>query len=403
MRTPLAASRPGLFLVALLAPLPFAAAGCRAEEPAPPAVRGFVSVSSGPVSGPPAGIDSGAAVGASAGAGVAAGQDASGTYGAIGRARNAQIETELQAILESTLPLISSLLADLDRAVEALVPPPHLATTDPVLKTWHQAERDGFQSKVDALYAEAGQRLAGLQDEALAQARTRASQQAGTPSPLDEGATGDPAIETALQTFEEVVRGAVGLEDLEDRHGHDRRRRVDLFEVFSSFGSPETESAMGGRLLLFVGGDETSGSPGALLAFRCDDGSDPGSRRFVQVFRHRILRGGTIVKDLGWRPAPVARGADGRLRSQVLETFALAPDCEPIVDTTAAGYQQLRDMRIVVDVQSAVVDGAGGLTGGVDWRLEFQVSARGDLTWQLGGGKPVFDKYCTEAKALPGS
>jgi hypothetical protein len=74
------------------------------------------------------------------------------------------------------------------------------------------------------------------------------------------------------------------------------------------------------------------------------------------------------------------------------------------VDRNAESFDQLRDMRIVVDIQSAVLDTQDGdkLLGGVDWRIEFQVSARGALTWQLASGGPKFDPWCSEVKRVLG-
>jgi hypothetical protein len=116
------------------------------------------------------------------------------------------------------------------------------------------------------------------------------------------------------------------------------------------------------------------------------------------------MRGPTVVKDLGWRLSPVATGTPGHPRREFLEHFVLAPDCQPIVDRNSPHYDDLRDMRILVDVQSAVFDVENKLMGGVDWRLEYKVSSTGDLTWQLSGGKPVHDPYCAEVmKLLPGS
>jgi len=327
------------------------------------------------------------------------------TTGAINRAKIAQLEDDLQAIMRTTLGEMNALTADLEAVVAALTPPPRLATTDPALKNWRQELRDAYQGTVDGLYAEASRRLKGLEEAAYAAGLQRAMAQATPASPLDSGRTGDPAVDSSLETFDEVVRDSIGQMDLSDRQGHDRRRRVDLFEVFSTFGSAEAEAAMGGRILLFVGGDETNGVPMAVLAFRVDDGSQLRSRNFAQAFRHRVMRGTAVVKDLGWRLAPVAAGlAPGRPRTEVLEDFVLAPDCQPTMDRNSPHYDELRDMRILVDVQSAVLDTEGKLLGGVDWRLEYKVSSTGDLTWQLSGGKPVHDPYCAEVmKLLPGA
>jgi hypothetical protein len=115
----------------------------------------------------------------------------------------------------------------------------------------------------------------------------------------------------------------------------------------------------------------------------------------AQVTRHRILRGRTIVKDYGWRPAPV-QGGPGRPATETLENYLIAPAVEPLLDRRAANYDQLRDLRVQVDLQTGVFEPDGRPIGGVVWRIEFSVSARGDLTWQLESGAPVYDPYCNE-------
>jgi hypothetical protein len=55
-------------------------------------------------------------------------------------------------------------------------------------------------------------------------------------------------------------------------------------------------------------------------------------------------------------------------------------------------------MRIVVDTQSALIAPDGRVLSGVDWRVQFSVSTRGDLTWDISGGRPVYDPWCTHVK-----
>lgn len=322
------------------------------------------------------------------------------THGAIARAHGDELQRRLDAIFLVVQPDVTALQTDLAAAVARLPRPERLATTDPLLKTWRQAERKGYQDAVTLFHDEAQRRLTELRAYVLDLAATQASALAPARSPLDPGPSGDGALDGALETFTEVIDGALDLGELSVHRSQDLERRVDLFEAFSTFGHDE-EAAMGGRIHLFLGGDETDGVPRALLAFRVDDGRKPGSLHVRQVLRHRILRGATIVQDLGWRAAPVAGGARGRPGTEVLDNVLIVPRIEPVVDRAAPAYDQLRDMRIQCDVQSAVFEG-DRLLGGVDWRIEFQVSARGDLTWQVAGGKPVFDPHCSEVLRVAG-
>ena len=319
------------------------------------------------------------------------------TYGADSRARTAELERRIEAMLQLTLPEVRRLKSDLDVALAGVPVPERLATTDPVLKDWRAAERVAYESSVETFYAEAEKRLATMREEALATGRAQARELATPASPLDAGPTGDPALDLSLVAFEEVLDGSVALNELAVRRNQDLVRRTDLFETFSTFGRPE-EQGMGGRILLFVGGEEEAANPRALVALRCDAGQDPAGYSFRQVMRHRVMRGPAIVRDLGWRRAPMP-GRSDKPRSETLANFLIAPRVEPVVDREAPGFDQLRDMRVVVDVQTGAVDAEGGLVGGFDWRIEYNISASGAVTWALAGGKPAFNVDCAELRA----
>ena len=71
-----------------------------------------------------------------------------------------------------------------------------------------------------------------------------------------------------------------------------------------------------------------------------------------------------------------------------IQLSALDPDLLPAAAKKAAAILGSRpDVRDVDD---------GLPLPGIDWRIEFSVSARGDLTWQLESGKPVYDPYCSQ-------
>ncbi|HEX5012446.1 MAG TPA: hypothetical protein VFY71_18815 [Planctomycetota bacterium] len=321
------------------------------------------------------------------------------THGALSRERSAELAGKLDQMLAVVLPEIDGLHADLDKAIAALPRPEHLATADPVLKTWRADDIAAYQDRITLYFDEAARRLTELRDatltEAIAQARTLATPR----GPMDTGATGDPALDTQLETFEEVLDGAVAMNALNVKKSGALVRRLDLFEAFSTFGVPQ-EAAMGGRILLFVGGDETGGVPRGVLAFRIDDERDPKRLHVVQALRHRILRGNTMVADLGWRLAPVPSGT-GKLATETLDNLLIVPHFEPVIDQNAPAYDQLKDMRIQVDGQLAVFDG-DKLLGGADWRVEFVVDLRGQLSWQVGQGKMMFDEKCEEVLGLGG-
>jgi|GEM_PF-2155772 len=324
------------------------------------------------------------------------------THGALSRERSAELESRLDQVLVIVQPQITELKDDLSAAVASLPRPERLAISDPVLRTWRADRRKSYQESVALFHDEAARRLTELRDAAIAESVEQAQTLAAARGPMDAGPTGDPALDEVLATFAEVVDGIVGLNELSVHRSQDLERRVDLFEAFSSFGREE-EADMAGRIHLFVGGDETDGVPRALLAFRVDDGREPSALHFVQALRHRILRGNTVVADLGWHLAPFADGSPhGRPSTEVLDNFLIAPQVEPVIDRDAPAYERLKDMRVQCDVQSAVFEG-DKLLGGVDWRIEFVVSVRSELAWQVAGGKPVFDPGCAEVMRVMGN
>ena len=323
------------------------------------------------------------------------------TYGAESRQRVGELKLDIDQILALTLPEVRSLQSELEGALAKIPPPEKLGTNQPGLVHWHEAERATHKEQITQACDETERRLKAMQGLALDAAVDQARQLAPERTPTDAGFTGDSGLDSALDQFNEVLDGALALPDFEVRRSQETSKIVELFEVFNSFalkepdGTTVAEDRMRGRLLLFVGGDETGAAPRAVFAFRDYTGDVPRSRLVAQVTRHRILRGSTIVKDYGWRAAPV-KGKPGQPETEVLDNYVIAPAVEPVLNRAADAYDQLRDLRVQIDVQTGVFEADGSPIGGIDWRIEFSVSARGDLTWQIAAGKPVYDPYCAE-------
>jgi len=323
------------------------------------------------------------------------------SHGAQTRERVATLQQELDQVLALTLPEVHGLQSELDAALAKFPMPEKLTTNQPGLGDWREEQRAVRTAQVTKACDETERRLKLMQQLAMDAAVDQARQLAPDRVPTDTGWTGDHALDSALDQFSEVLDGALGLSDLEVRRSQEANRSVELFEVFNSFslkdpdGTTLAEDRMNGRLLLFVGGEESGSAPRAVFAFRDDSNDTPRTQLVAQVARHRLLRGGTIVKDYGWRAAPV-QGKLGRPATEVLGKYLIAPAVEPILNKSAAAYDQLRDLRVQIDIQTGVFENDGSPIGGIDWRIEFSVSALGDLTWQLEAGKPVYDPYCTE-------
>jgi hypothetical protein len=295
--------------------------------------------------------------------------------------RASRLQSNVEQIMAAMLPGVKSLLGDLNAAIASFKEPEALSTNQPGLSAWRQDRRQQYRKAVAAAYAETARRLRNMRVVAMGTAEERARELAAPRSPLDAGPTGDVSLDRILSTFSEVLDGALGIDDLEVRESQDAVRIVELFEVFSTFGTRSqpggalVEDKMQGRILLFIGGDETSAAPRAVLIFRDDSGPNPRPLSVAQVTRHRIMRGTTPVADYGWRPA-AGTPAPGQPLTETMAQFLIAPRVEPTLDTTSPYYAELRDMRIVVDTQSGFFGEGGALLGGVDWRIEFSVSAR---------------------------
>ncbi len=317
------------------------------------------------------------------------------THGSSSRTRAEQLDTMISEILEVTKPAAAGIRSRLGHAIDALQVPEKLATNEYGLRGWREERRDGYVNEVETLYNDAEGQLLTLLDAAMTTARNQARRLAPVRSPLDAGATGEPVLDKRLTTLEEFLNGKVALSDVDASREQDKKRVTELVQVFSSFGVDGADEALGGRLLLFVGTSSEDGRPRCMVVYRSDEGM-PESHAMAQVMRHRVLRGSTIVYDRGWRALPGL--APGYPETEVFDNFAMAPAVEPVV----LDDPRLRDMRIIIDVQTAVVGPSGELRGGVDWRLEYSVSTRGDTSWELSQQGPVFDPFCTEVKRALG-
>lgn len=325
------------------------------------------------------------------------------THGATSRERLITLAADLEAILRSVLPQVTGLLADLDALTARWEPPLLVGTSDASLRAWGAGARAAWRGNVDYAYDEAARRLDAMRTVGLQAARERALQLAAAPAPLDAGITGDPVLDDTLETFTEVLDGALGLDQLAMARAQQLEARTELFEAYSSFSAAGAEEAMQGRISLHVGGESQATRPRVLLAFRDDsDGPGPAAHRVVQATRHRIMRGPAVVTTGAWQLAATGAGDPGVLPTEVHERWLVASDIAPRLLRDSPQFDQLRDMRIELDVQSAVFDADDRLVGGVDWRLEYSISVRGDVTWALSRRAPVHDAGCAEVMRLLG-
>lgn len=312
-------------------------------------------------------------------------------------------ETERQ-LGEGLLPVIARTKAELglvqrrlDGRLEALPRPFRYATREPFLRSLHQPRLQAYQRAVADLFSGALQAVDDLYERSLAAGEELARGIAADRSPLDAGPTGDPLLDRQLAAFEETLRMTLDRGGLEARGYQQSQARDDLLEAFTSFLTEGADEALGGRLLLYLGG-EVDQRPRADVVLRTAPGVSADERGLFQAVRLRIVAGDTIVQDLGWQPRPAGSGLPAVTVEG--ERYLIAPDLAPAIDQDAEAFEQLHRRRILADMQTAVFDVEGRVLGGVDWRLEYRISGRGDLTWQPANEVPRFNPECAEAAAL---
>ena len=318
-------------------------------------------------------------------------------YVSESRKRLRQLQDQLVDLLALSLDQVQRVRTQLETAIAELEIPERLVTADAVLKNWHEVEWKAHKVAVEQIYAEAVARLVAIQARSTRLAIQRAQEMAPIRSPLDDGPTGDRLLDNEITSFSENLRASVRIEELEGLSQRDAMGRIELVQVYSSFATEGVDESLGGRLMLFVGGDHNANAPRCQLVLKAHEGIDPSSRRFVQAVRYRIMRGTTVVRDLGWQKMPVGP------ELSVHQTALFVGNMAPSLQTDVPAFDQLKDMRIVADVQSVLLDGAGEeILGGLDWRIEFRVSRRGVVTWQLPVA-PEFNPVCAEALGAFGS
>lgn len=319
-------------------------------------------------------------------------------YAARSRARDHEFSAGIVPIIAAAKESSALIRQDVDVSLSDLRVPQRYATAEPKLRHFHEPYADAYADVVDNLYAEALSRLDDQYQLAKGAAESLASSMARARSPLDAGASGDPLLDNKLRAFDETLRMIFNRARLKSIGRQRAQHKIDKLELFTSFTSEGADEALSGRLMLFVGNDERTGLPVCDVVLRTHPDIDPADRGLFQVVRYRVMAGTTIVEDLGWTPLP--RGTGLPPVDTWAEHYLIAPGLAPKLHTEVLGFDELRALRVVADVQTLVFDRSRSVLGGVDWRLEFRVSERGELTWQPSAMMPAFNAVCEEGGRL---
>ncbi len=314
-------------------------------------------------------------------------------YAGFARRRVEALGVELGGLVKQTIQHARQVRGDLEAELAAMEPPERLGSDDRTIRNWQVAEGKQHQQAVSELYEASIKILEDLETEALAQAVAMAEGLVGKRSPMDDGPTGDVTVDQTITSFEETLRAEVGLNELRARAQRDAISSIDLVQVFTTFAVADADELLGGRMVLFIGGEPGTESPHVKLVLKGQE-AVPQNVRVLQAVRHRVFRGNTIAQDLGWQKMP--RGP----QISEHEMSLIVGNIEPRLDTTAEAFRSLYDMRVVSDLQTVIVQNQKVL-GGVDWRIEFRVTTRGVVSWQV-QGTPKFNAECVEARGAFG-
>lgn len=314
-------------------------------------------------------------------------------YAAMARRSESELRASLRTILDETLPQVQREKAALHAELATLDIPVTLAARHADLRDWHTSEVLDYQARVTALFDARVASIRALFEGALRRGEAAAVSMAAERSPVDLGLTGNPLLDRQMVGYRETLERECGFETLEAERFQWSLRSISLFEAYNSFGDEEALAAIGGRMILFVGGEDIE-EPVACLVLEMHDDEAREQRGFAQVMRHRVVRGDTLVTDMGWRALPA------QARIETHGRYVIASGLAPRIDTEPSGFEPLAGKRVLVDMQTAVFDEAARLLGGVNWQVEFRVTERGAVSWQMSGGAPAFDAACHEMAAL---
>ncbi len=309
---------------------------------------------------------------------------------------------------------------ELERGLARLRPPARLLAVERTFRGYGAAEHERYDAAIDRLVEDAVARteilvgrprtpeqeaLTGaIELEALAIAAEVGGDAQGAGYGLISGV--QEVDERALVTIE-LLQGFADVPGLRDLGALRQREVLELAERFRhdlmaeelAGSAPAASAALMppqpnaparvGRFLLFqtdaLEGFRAPEQDSLCTAVAFQNERLPTERRyaFLQGLRLRIVRGGMVVEDFGWRLDPGTPGRDGRLElQQDLADPRFLASCVfvPGVDASHALFQQLRDFTIICDYKTGLIDDASGeVIGSLSWQTQWVVSAAGHV------------------------
>ncbi|MBI4878047.1 MAG: hypothetical protein HY812_00085 [Planctomycetes bacterium] len=342
------------------------------------------------------------------------------SYAAEKRVLIEEMERRMNEMTRRCQAEIAGIREELEQALARLRPPARLLAVERTFRGYGAAEHECFEAAIDRLVEDAVARTEALvgrprspeQDELIGAIEREALATAAAVGGDAQGAgygfvSGVQEVDERAFVTLELLQGFADVPGLRDLGALRKREVLELAERFRHdlqaeelAGSAPAASAVlapprpdaperVGRFLLFqtdaLEGFRAREQDSLCTAVAFQNDRLPADRRYVflQGVRVRIVRGGMVVEDLGWRLDPGTPGRDGRLLPQqdlIDPRFLASAVFVPGVNASHALFRQLCDFTVICDYKTGLIDDAAGeVIGSLSWQTQWVVSAAGHV------------------------
>lgn len=352
-------------------------------------------------------------------------------YSAEKRVLVERMERRMNELLRRYQARIESIRQELTDKLAHMEPPVRLKVVDRRLAGYGAAEEEQYVAAIDRSVDDAVARITDLvgreeapkQPRIVGKAETEAFATAAEIGGGGKGAaygfvSGIAEIDERAQVTVELLQGIADIASLRDMGALRKAELLGLTEAFRhdltvdelAARAPElaavadkadtTRPAWVGRFLIFrsdVLEDfrlKDQDTYALVLAFQNERFPTDRKLEMVQGTRFRVVRGGTVVQDTGWRLDPQTPNHDGRLglRADLVDPRLVASEPQfPAVNVDHSLFPQLSDFTVDYDYKTAVIDTATGEElGAMSWQQQWIVSPTGQVRL-LESVAPSFD------------
>jgi hypothetical protein len=353
------------------------------------------------------------------------------TYSSEKEALVADMERRMNALLRHYQAELNTIQETLEVELERLAPPVRIGAFERTLSSYGAADEELYFAAIDRLVDEAVERveaIAGREASATTSATIGAAQLEIYALAAEVGGRGQGAgygfvsgvqeVDERAAVTVELLKGYVSIQDLRALGALRKGGVVDCSEVFrhdvlasdlrvsaphlaAQLGIEVVDDARLARLRLYRSDplegfrfdrQETQG-----MVFACENVALPVGVEIalIQAVRPRVVRGGMIVEDFGWRLDPSVPTGDGRLplvQGLVDPRQVASEPFFPAVNVDHSQFERLTDFTVVYDYKTMALDEAGGaVIGAVDWQIQWNVSMTREVSF-VDAIAPEFDR-----------